>query len=113
MGILLGILSCLCLLGVAADQYDDPNTLLDRQTMVHLFEWKWTDIAAECENFLQYFGYGAVQVSPPSEHITLTQNGDMPWWIRYQPVSQKLISRSGNEDQFKDMINRCNKVGVR
>lgn len=31
--------------------------------MVHLFEWKWTDIAKECENFLQYYGYGAVQVS--------------------------------------------------
>ncbi|KHJ99107.1 hypothetical protein OESDEN_00900 [Oesophagostomum dentatum] len=93
--------------------YDSPNTLSDRQTMVHLFEWKWSDIAAECENFLQYYGYGAVQVSPPNEHITLNLFGDMPWWVRYQPVSYKLISRSGNEEQFKDMVDRCNKVGVR
>ncbi len=51
------------LLGVAyAGTYDAPNTWDNRQTMVHLFEWKWTDIASECENFLQHFGYGAVQV---------------------------------------------------
>ena len=48
--------------------------------MVHLFEWKWTDIAKECENFLQYYGYGAVQVSPPMEHIVINQNNDMPWY---------------------------------
>ncbi|VDK83896.1 unnamed protein product [Cylicostephanus goldi] len=47
------------------------------------------------------------------EHITLIQNNDMPWWVRYQPVSYKLISRSGNEEEFKDMVDRCNKVGVR
>ncbi|VDL77251.1 unnamed protein product [Nippostrongylus brasiliensis] len=81
--------------------------------MVHLFEWKWTDIAAECENFLQYYGYGAVQVSPPNEHITLTQNNDLPWWVRYQPVSYKLTSRSGTEAEFEDMVKRCNAVGVR
>ncbi|VDM68934.1 unnamed protein product [Strongylus vulgaris] len=93
--------------------YDEPNTLWNRQTMVHLFEWKWTDIAEECENFLQYYGYGAVQISPPNEHIMMNKDNDMPWWVRYQPVSYKLISRSGNEDQFKDMVKRCNRVGVR
>jgi len=59
---------------------DKTQTLPDRQTMVHLFEWKWTDIAKECENFLQYYGYGAVQVSPPMEHIVINQNNDMPWY---------------------------------
>lgn len=34
-----------------------------RSTIVHLFEWKFSDIAAECENFLQYHGFGAVQAS--------------------------------------------------
>uniref|UniRef100_A0A1I7XIS3 alpha-amylase n=1 Tax=Heterorhabditis bacteriophora TaxID=37862 RepID=A0A1I7XIS3_HETBA len=93
--------------------YDKTQLLADRQTIVHLFEWKWTDVAMECENFLQYYGYGAVQISPPMEHITLVQNNDMPWWIRYQPVSYKLVSRSGNESEFKDMVDRCNRVGVR
>ena len=34
-------------------------------------------------------------------------------WQRYQPVSYKIISRSGNETQFRDMVSRCNAVGVR
>ncbi|CAB3396780.1 unnamed protein product [Caenorhabditis bovis] len=93
--------------------YDKTQTLSNRQVMVHLFEWKWRDVANECENFLQHYGYGAVQVSPPNEHIVLYQNNDVPWWVRYQPVSYKLQSRSGNEAEFKEMVERCNKVGVR
>uniref|UniRef100_A0AC35U1S7 Alpha-amylase n=1 Tax=Rhabditophanes sp. KR3021 TaxID=114890 RepID=A0AC35U1S7_9BILA len=85
----------------------------DKQSIVHLFEWKWVDVAAECETFLSKYGYGAVQVSPPMEHIRVVQNNNLPWWIRYQPTSYKLDSRSGNEAQFIDMVNRCNKVGVR
>ncbi|VDO09048.1 unnamed protein product [Haemonchus placei] len=98
---------------VLISRYDKTQTLPNKQTMVHLFEWKWPDIAAECENFLQHYGYGAVQISPPNDHILLSQDNDMPWWVRYQPVSYKLASRSGNEAQFKDMVERCNKVGVR
>lgn len=37
----------------------------------------------------------------------------MPWWVRYQPVSYKLNSRSGTEEEFKKMVEDCNKVGVR
>lgn len=36
-----------------------------------------------------------------------------PWWERYQPVSYKLITRSGNETEFADMVRSCNAVGVR
>lgn len=34
------------------------------------------------------------------------------WWTRYQPVSYDLVSRSGNETQFENMISRCEKAGV-
>ena len=34
----------------------DPNCN-GKQVMVHLFEWKWTDIAAECERYLAGAGY--------------------------------------------------------
>jgi len=74
---------------------------------VHLFEWKWTDVARECETFLGPKGYTAVQVSPPNEHITGTQ-----WWTRYQPVSYRLDSRGGTRAQFVDMVQRCNAAGV-
>ena len=86
-----------------SDSYDTAG-----KTFVHLFEWSWSDVALECEQFLGPNGYDAVQVSPPMEHIT----GDQ-WWTRYQPVSYDLVSRSGNADQFKDMVQRCQQAGVK
>ena len=48
------------------------------------------------------------------EHVKLPdENPPNPWWIRYQPVSYILESRSGTEAEFIDMVQRCNKVGVR
>ena len=41
------------------------------------------------------------------EHIQGSQ-----WWTRYQPVSYKLESRSGNRQQFIDMVDRCKAAGV-
>ena len=34
------------------------------------------------------------------------------WWTRYQPVSYLLESRSGNREEFIDMVQRCSAVGV-
>jgi alpha-amylase len=86
-----------------------------RTAFVQLFEWKWTDVARECETYLGPKGFAAVQISPPNEHAWYT-TGDgapYPWWMRYQPVSYSLdASRSGNRAQFIDMVNRCNAVGV-
>ena len=77
---------------------------------VHLFEWKWSDIALECETFLGPNGFAAVQVSPPSEHAVLA---NYPWWQRYQTVSYALDkSRSGTKAEFEDMVSRCKAAGV-
>ncbi|MGE5657959.1 MAG: alpha-amylase [Actinomycetota bacterium] len=81
----------------------------NRTVFVHLFEWKWTDIAQECENFLGPKGYAGVQVSPPSEHRVLK---DFSWEQRYQPVSYKLQSRSGSRAEFAEMVSRCKAAGV-
>ncbi|XP_055587971.1 alpha-amylase 2-like [Uranotaenia lowii] len=89
---------------------DNPHWLAGRNSIVHLFEWKWNDIANECENFLAPRGYAGVQVSPPSENVIVPNR---PWWERYQPISYRLVTRSGNEAQFTDMVRRCNNVGVR
>lgn len=40
----------------------DPHFMGNRTTIVHLFEWRWNDIAEECERFLGPQGYGGVQV---------------------------------------------------
>jgi alpha-amylase len=74
---------------------------------VHLFEWRWNDIAAECENFLGPKGFEAVQVSPPNEHINHST-----WWARYQPVSYQIHSRGGTRAEFISMVQRCNAAGV-
>lgn len=90
--------------------YHDPHYVRNRSVMVHLFEWKWTDIADECERFLAPNGYAGVQVSPVSENVIAPNR---PWWERYQPISYKIDTRSGNKTEFKSMIDRCNRVGVR
>src|SRR5258706_9151498 len=77
---------------------------------VHLFEWKWTDIAAECDTVLGPAGFKAVQISPPEEHSIVPTHD---WSERYQPVSYSLTrSRSGTDVEFADMVNRCKAVGV-
>lgn len=78
---------------------------------VHLFEWRWSDIARECETFLGPQGFTAVQISPPSEHAVLAGNS-YPWWQRYQTVSYALESRSGSRAELLDMLARCRQAGV-
>lgn len=90
--------------------------VLTSTTAVRLFEWRWADIAQECETWLGPHGFGAVLVSPPMEHAVVeVANGyplDYPWWQRYQPVSYTLASRSGDRAAFTNMVTRCQAVGV-
>lgn len=51
-------------------------------------------------------------MSPPNENAVILEPF-RPWWERYQPVSYRLETRSGNEAQFMDMVRRCNAAGVR
>lgn len=85
-----------------------PTSATNPNAFVHLFEWSWHDIAHECEAFLGPKGFDAMQISPPNEHIQ-----GSPWWTRYQPVSYKLVSRSGDEAAFRDMVQRCHAAGVK
>jgi alpha-amylase len=115
--IALSSLLAACMAGDEGDPADRSDELgqvdvnahedLVGSAFVHLFEWRWSDVAAECESFLGPRGFEAVQVSPPNEHI------DHPtWWARYQPVSYQIQSRSGTRAQFIDMVNRCDAAGV-
>ncbi len=98
-------LACVSLLAwSAALAQSTPRTVF-----VHLFEWKWSDVARECETFLGPKGFSAVQVSPPNEHAVVS---GFPWWQRYQPVSYLLESRGGTRQEFADMVSRCQAAGV-
>ncbi|GAB0097241.1 Alpha-amylase [Sergentomyia squamirostris] len=105
----LFIVALVTLVSLVQGQFN-PNFASGRNVIVHLFEWKWEDIAAECERFLGPNGFAGVQVSPPNENVIVTNR---PWWERYQPISYKIETRSGNEQQFANMVYRCNNVGVR
>lgn len=98
------------LLTVCCSAQHLTNQWDNRSVIIHLFEWKWLDIADECERFLGPKGYAGVQVSPVNENVIVQPR---PWWERYQPISYKLETRSGNEADFLNMTTRCNAVGVR
>jgi len=85
----------------------EPVSTAPAAVFVQMFEWRWNDIAAECENVLGPAGYAAVQISPPQEHIQGPQ-----WWTRYQPVSYKIESRGGTREEFAEMVQRCATAGV-
>ncbi|XP_053101975.1 pancreatic alpha-amylase-like isoform X2 [Hemicordylus capensis] len=104
------LLLLLAVFGLCWTQYkSNPKPV--KTSIVHLFEWHWTDVALECERYLASNGFEGVQVSPPNENLVVL-NPWRPWWERYQPISYKLCSRSGNENEFRDMVTRCNNVGV-
>lgn len=93
-----------------AQTYRSSGHAAAGDVFVHLFEWKWTDIASECESHLGPDGFKAVQVSPPMEHSV---QQSLTWSQRYQPVSYSIDrSRSGTRAEFVDMISRCKSVGV-
>lgn len=54
--------SLLILIATVEAQHE-PHWWAERSAIVQLFEWKWTDIARECERFLAPRGFAGVQVS--------------------------------------------------
>lgn len=74
---------------------------------IQLFQLPWTSIAEECETTLGPNGFAWVLTSPPNEHIDRRE-----WWASYQPVSYLVESRLGSRDEFADMVERCDAVGV-
>ena len=63
------------------------------------FQQNWQTVGDECTNTYGPEGVKYVQISPPQESVQGTQ-----WWTVYQPVSYKLNSRFGTEDELKSMI---------
>lgn len=84
----------------------------ERGVIVELFQWTWDSVGQACRTGLPEAGYGAVQVSPPQEHVILPELG-YPWWQDYQPVSYQLSStRRGTLAEFEVMIDTCHANGI-
>ena len=80
---------------------------LNSDVQVIAFQQTWNTIAKECTNTYGPEGVGYVEVSPPQESIQGSE-----WWTSYQPVSYKLDSKLGTEEEFKNMITTCKAAGV-
>src|SRR4029453_5952507 len=64
--------------------------------IANLWLWPWNSIATECTNVLGPAGYGAVQVAPPEDSISVAGH---PWWDIYQPAAYDLNGRMGTRAQ--------------
>ncbi len=82
-----------------------PNDVI-----VNLWEWPWASVSSECTNVLGPAGYGAVQVAPPEDSISVAGH---PWWDVYQPAAYDLNSRFGTRAQFASMVSACHAAGVK
>ncbi|KFJ01690.1 alpha-amylase family glycosyl hydrolase [Bifidobacterium thermacidophilum] len=75
---------------------------VNSDVQVIAFQQTWNTIAKECKDTYGPEGVGYVEVSPPQESIKGSS-----WWTSYQPVSYKLDSKLGSEQEFKNMITVC------
>ncbi|KAI9143436.1 glycoside hydrolase superfamily [Paraphysoderma sedebokerense] len=94
-----------------------PHTKDGRKgAIVELFGWPFNDIAQEC-TMLGKAGYLGVRIWPPNEHIQsdhyLFEDSYNPWWVVYQPVSYRTVSRMGTRQELYNMIKTCREKGVR
>lgn len=112
---MLGLAIAIIIIAYGVFKHQPSRYLRDNSkapaNIVHLVEWKWDDIADECERYLAPNGFKGIQVSPPTENAIVREFG-RPWWERYQTISYRLETRSGNEAQFAGMVKRCAAVGV-
>ncbi len=102
---------------LAAGTAAEPVAVVSNgSSIVHLFQWRWSSIAQECETNLGPNGWGGVQVSPPQEHVVLpsAEGAAYPWWQDYQPVSYRIDqTRRGTRADFISMVQRCRAQGVK
>ena len=95
---------------VLSPAYRPSGHMAAGDVAVRLFQWSWTNVAAECESVLGPDGYRAALVSPPQEHAMLSGN---PWGEHYQVVSYSIAQTIlGTGTQFADMVQRCRAAGV-
>ncbi len=84
------------------------SSLSQAAVTVDLFQWKYDDVAKECEKVLAPKGVAAVLVASPVEKAAGSQ-----WWRALTPVNfSKLTSPLGSEAAFRAMVNRCSDAGV-
>lgn len=81
------LLILVALFGLGFAQHN-PQTKSGRTAIVHLFEWRWADIAAECERFLGPKGFGGVQVHrAENRHILVVKKKHHSFFLHLVKIS--------------------------
>ena len=91
---------------VDADEYGLADNIQDG-TILHCFDWKYTDIKAELKNIAEA-GFSAVQTSP-------AQRGDgLVWYWLYQPQTFSIQPNAiGNKSELEDLCKEAKKYGIK
>src|ERR1041385_2655749 len=58
----------------------------NKDVIANLWEGPWPSVGTECGSVLGPAGYGAVQVAPPADSISVAGH---PWWDVYQPAAYR------------------------
>jgi alpha-amylase len=103
-----GFLSIVPVLGQVNGVADGIPSPSQRNVVVQLFNWKFSDITSEMST-LKQLGYSHIHVSPPEKSIDKAHG----WWERYQPVDFTMIEGPlGNEAQFAVMTDTAHAEGM-
>ena len=91
----------------SANQYGLQDNIQDG-TMLHCFNWKYTDIKAELKNIAEA-GFTAVQTSPAQAN-----NNSGTWYWLYQPRGFYVGTNDlGTKDQLRDLCTEADKYGIK
>ena len=91
----------------SANQYGLQDNIQDG-TMLHCFNWKYTDIKAELKNIAEA-GFTAVQTSPAQAN-----NNSGTWYWLYQPRGFYVGANDlGTKEQLRDLCTEAHKYGIK
>ncbi|MGN1132272.1 MAG: alpha-amylase family protein, partial [Ruminococcus sp.] len=91
----------------SANQYGLQDNIQDG-TILHCFDWKYTDIKAELKNIAEA-GFTAVQTSPAQGN-----NNSGTWYWLYQPRGFYVGTNDiGTKDQLRDLCSEADKYGIK
>ena len=81
-------------------------------TILHCFDWKYSDIKAELENIAKA-GFTSVQTSP-AQHGGGPSTETGTWWWLYQPLDFTIGSDYlGTKDELQELCDEADKYGIK
>ena len=78
-------------------------------TILHCFDWKYSDIEAELENIAKA-GFTSVQTSPAQRNDSV----DSPWYMMYQSQNFAISTNPlGTKEELQSLCEEAEKYGIK